>query len=101
MTREERIEWFIQDVWEDYRYKGYEAFKDVALKLINWADEHPKNPWRDAKKELPEETGDYLVCVEQRVSFAFFSVEHGRFIHVPQTMKITHWMPIPKLKKGE
>ena len=41
MKREEEIKYLIQDVWEDYRYKGYEAFEEVALKLINWADEHP------------------------------------------------------------
>lgn len=40
-TREEKMECLIQDVWEDYRGKGYEAFKDVALKLIKWADENP------------------------------------------------------------
>ena len=106
MKREEEIKYLIQDVWEDYRYKGYEAFEEVALKLINWADEHPKNPWISVKDRLPVKlendcTSYYVLTRVDGPRHVWYLV--NRYNYDKKTWEgcnnnTTHWIPIPELK---
>ena len=79
------------------------AFYDGA----KWADEHPKNPWRDAKKELPEKINKFysdFVFVAYSVNgefrfgidrYDFAREEFGSHVHAE------YWMPIPELKEKQ
>lgn len=109
MTREEDIKWLIQDVWEDYRNKGYEAFEKVAIKLINWADKHPKNPW--VMDKMPEiNDNDWSDPVLLHVDGQFLKISrycrrkdgttYWNGVEDWNGEEVDAWMPIPELPKG-
>lgn len=62
-----------------------------------------RNPWISVEERLPDEEGDYLIQVDSfsRATFGFYSVRNNKFLHLPPNVNVTHWMPIPELKKGE
>lgn len=67
----------------------------------NWADEHPKNPWRDASKELPKSANEVFI-------YAGGVTTIGRYIQDENIWRVPvfgaiedaeYWMPIPELKE--
>lgn len=108
MTREEEI----KDTANSYFYLGeddrIEERRMCFIGGAQWADEHPKNPWRDAKKDPPKDDRDVFIKwgkndPAQRLhgvgSYhkSLFPENNGWSIN-----DVTHWMPIPELeKRGE
>ena len=75
--------------WSDTYY----GFIDGA----KWAGSHPA--WVSVEKELPRETGWYLVAtptLNSKIDVALWDGKWRRLV------TITHWMPLPQLpvKKG-
>ena len=127
MTREEEIrqealnyaEKIDYDLWLDTEHpKSYAKMLVMATAEDNakWADEHPKNPWRDASKELPlkenykdglwgqevlarTQSGSYY-RMRVRENGEWQNLEHGQPEWWLYTGKVTHWMPIPELQEG-
>lgn len=120
MTREEEIKLLVQHlakVWYAGANSNLEALFEEA---VQWADEHPKNPWRDAKKEPPKrEIGNKIFYTF--FDTAFDGVHEQRYYYYAEFKKYglgkegwidedgnrvlveiaDYWMPIPELKKGE
>lgn len=102
MTREEEIkqasiEWLRSDSF--FHEANVESFEEGA----RWADEHPKNPWRDAKKDPPKD-GEWCLFRFTQNAWA-----HGLYEArvMPNTAmsdyirngEIISWMPISELPK--
>ena len=86
---------------------------NTLLEMAKYADEHPKNPWRDASKELPEKDkrfdnhdtlkgcskyvltlskdGDIVIARYNTITKMWCNFK--TYITKPDC-----WMPIPKLK---
>ncbi len=100
MTREEEI---IADYEAALNCKLSNDDKEFILNVLQWADLHPKNPWRDAKKEKPDEG---VV-----VNVAFRGIDKIRYgcdvYHEDFGWEgydedaIVAWMPIPELSIEE
>lgn len=92
------------------------AFEEGA----KWADEHPKNPWISVEERLPEKTRNLspfpdeydekvvLVINKQggkRLAYRDYKGvwrdDYTCEIVNQNYARITHWMPIPQIKKGE
>ena len=116
MTREEEIRQAYLNWASDIECSEYTVWKDAC----RWADEHPKNPWRDIYEEQPElvnrhergcfsgfidsdpvliryktDSGQYFV---KQAVFSKYKDEEPMFYGVGE---VTHWMPIPESPKGE
>lgn len=67
-----------------------------------WADSHPKNPWRDAKKEQPKDDDPVFLsfqgieCVGEYANDQKLWYAHGGGLVEPE-----YWMPIPPLPKED
>ena len=114
MTREEEI----------MESAAAERERNAFLLGANWAVDHPmhiytdneqvianlqeeverlKNPWRDAKKELPKEnTSVFINFNGEAFSYSGFVDPNGRwycygsgYVRTPE-----YWMPIPPLPEG-
>lgn len=115
MTREKQIKQAALERNYDGDFdsnNGLNGFVEGA----QWADEHPKNPWRDAKKELPLKEnhkdglwGQEVLARTQSGNYYRMRVrENGEWQNLVlneqswwlYTGKVTHWMPIPDLPKG-
>lgn len=103
MTREKEIEKeaYIQ---EELLYMDAESFIEGA----KYADTHPKSPWISVDDDLPCNHKEFAhsnytdrVLVSARNGFvevAFMSkIENVWVWETP--IKVSHWMPIPKLPK--
>lgn len=103
MTREEQI--------ENVAYKQEELVNMDAESFIegaDWADAHPKSPWISVDDDLPCNHQDLIhsnytdrVLVSARNGYseiAFMSkIENIWVWEIP--IKVSYWMPIPKLPK--
>ena len=121
-TREEEIEAKAEELSKTIcanELTQLKTFK-ALVEMAQWADEHPKNPWRDAKKDPPKREIGNKICytfldtafselVEQRYyRFAEYKKyglgeegwidEYGNRILVEIA---DYWMPIPTLEGGE
>lgn len=96
--------------------KAYNAgwtFGDVIRNVITWAFEHPQNPWRSVKDELPK-NGDQVIfmCSRRRpvrVYYGWYREFHDgsrSFMTIDPNAttwtigRVTHWMPFQQLPKG-
>ena len=100
MTREEQVTEATEYYYNDIGLRV--AFEEGA----KWADEHPKSPWISVEERLPEKVNKFL-SDEVLVRYLRGGKEYTFVTHYDyeyQTWNIpnvTHWMPIPELKKGE
>lgn len=108
MTREQEINQAARDVAFNWNVgRGNEFFYrlDRLAAMARWADEHPKNPWRNLKDEMPP--------VKQRVLFLDTNgkprLGYNNIDQKSATVgadspneKVTlqYWMPIPEAPKG-
>lgn len=101
MKREEEIEKMAIQAHNDYASTGYtvEDFKEYTRDVLKWADEHPKNPWRDARKELPVEDRVYYTAGKEGRQEAFYKKESNTWIGFFGTIEPSFWMPIHELPK--
>lgn len=97
MTREEEIK-----LTSVRCYKGITVQNQAFVEGAQWADEHPKNPWRDAKKELPKDKGVRIFVSYAGIQSSayyygnnYWSVEGYGFCDF-----VDYWMPIPETPKG-
>ena len=72
---------------------------------VNWADEHPVNPWISVEERLPEKINkfysDSVLCRYTRGGREYYDI--SRYDHEFDEWligNVTHWMPIPELLKG-
>lgn len=93
---------------------------DALLTMADYVESHPKNPWRDAKKDPPKrEIGNKIYYTFLDISFD--GVNEQRYYHFAEYKRYgfgnkgwvdedgnlvlveiaDYWMPIPELKKGE
>lgn len=99
MTREEEIKQFALERDSDGDFDSNNGYQGI-IEGAQWADEHPKNPWRDAKKDPPKD-GEWCLF-----KFTQSSWSHGLYEarQMPNTAisdyiksgDIISWMPIPK-----
>lgn len=68
-TRDEEIN-KAYDKWQDDLECSERTVWQCACR---WADEHPKNPWRDVKKELPKEKCKVYVLKNGVPDFAIYT----------------------------
>ena len=125
MTRKKQINKAAEQFLAD-RSKGYFHTKSEEntahtgfIRGANWADEHPKSPWISVNERLPEEfemvfvhmKGGSCDCaiytngVFDRSLELKFGMNDGGYTIISWLQKfksnITHWMPIPEIKKVE
>lgn len=103
-TREEEIR---EAAWDRTNYPDCENYCTQRLSTIfeagaQWADEHPKNPWRDAKKDPPRD-GEWFVAITDLMNGLKVPVV-GRigidiFIQAFKR-RYQYWMPIQPLQEG-
>ena len=101
MTREEEIYAATQQFVGEYLDGLYDA-ETFAKKCAQWADEHPKNPWRDASKEPPKSEDEVFI-------YAGGVTMIGRYIQDENIWRVPvfgviddadYWMPKPELPKA-
>lgn len=112
-TREEERRERANDYAEEMTHKGtsseceWVATRDDFLAGARWADEHPKNPWRDARKELPK-GGDKIICsfiYDGKRGFGFSKIrDAGGYPIIKGVLyfgvtSCDYWMPLPELPK--
>lgn len=121
MKREEEINLLckhLAKVWNAGANRNLEALFEQA---VQWADEHPKNPWRSPKVELPNEGEIVLTKILNTIDGGgehneseMIQVQKyiGRWITdraeqhrmsgilFDTISKVTAWMPIPQVPKG-
>ena len=116
MTREEEIKYASKDYVnylldkQEYHNENYTEYdiQQAFEKGAKWADANPKSPWISVDDDLPcnhEElthsnyTDRVLISAKNGfVEVAFMSkIENGWVWETP--IKVSHWMPIPKLPK--
>ena len=100
MTREEQATEASEYYYNDIGLRV--AFEEGA----QWADEHPKCPWISVNDRLPDKINKFMsepvLCRYTRGSKEYFHVSQYDFeFDEWQISNVTHWMPIPELKKGE
>lgn len=105
MTREEEIKRAAETYYGEMYHK---SAMEYFAKGAKWADEHPKNPFRDAKTDRPEDDSDVIVLLEDKSWTKGFC--RGKIWYVQRhqlqnnyyarSKDVTHWMPIPELPKG-
>lgn len=64
-----------------------------------------QDEWISLKESPPKENRRYLVTDGIDVAIGWYSVRHGRFfdgdgVVVFAPIRVTHWMELPKPKKG-
>ena len=80
-------------------------FKAFKLGVI-WADEHPASPWISIKERLPEMYEDVVVLnngkpiMSRRYWVDRWNPTPTTWMWSKSLTNVTHWMPIPELKKG-
>lgn len=101
MTREEEIEQFALERNSDGDFDSNDGYQGL-IEGAQWADEHPKNPWRDARKELPVDYKSVLIRYgEDYAHYGIYRYNHERCYW--ENMSLYHmtppdyWMPIPEL----
>lgn len=102
-TREEEIKQAATKIAKEWYCGPEDEFHYEVEKLEEmgqWADEHPKNPWRDAKKELPKEEG-WVYVNGERLSIYYYKNNKWYDERENITFSPDYWMPIPELPKGE
>lgn len=112
MTREKEIYVAASKYIEDNSMPdGFVAITDHTIPFIEgaeWADNNPKSPWISVEDDLPCNHQDLThsnytdrVLISARNGFvevAFMSkIENVWVWETP--IKVSHWMPIPKLPK--
>ena len=105
MTREEEI----KQAWKDYCADGEIGTPLGAFEYaIQWADNHPKSPWISVKERLPEEGLPLVVINKSEIRYyCYYNASIEKFVTLDpngelwNVCEVTHWMPIPKLPKGE
>ena len=112
MTREKEINIAASKYIEDNSMPdGFVAITDHTIQFIEgaeWADNNPKSPWISVEDDLPCNHQDLIhsnytdrVLVSARNGYseiAFMSkIENIWVWETP--IKVSHWMPIPKLPK--
>lgn len=112
MTREKEINIAASKYIEDNSMPDGEVaisdHKDSFIEGAEWADNNPKSPWISVEDDLPCNHQDLThsnytdrVLISARNGFvevAFMSkIENVWVWETP--IKVSHWMPIPKLPK--
>lgn len=103
MNREKAIKQLTRNLLS--QFENTIGFGDVVRMSIQWADEHPKNPWRDAKKELPEKINkffsDFVLVMYTRGGKPYPSITRYDYdCGIWEIDNVTHWMPFPQPPKG-
>jgi hypothetical protein len=83
----------------------YLAYGDF-INGAKWADEHPQSPWISVEERLPEKINKFMsepvLCRYTRGNKEYFHVSQYDFAFDEwQISNVTHWMPIPSLKRDE
>lgn len=61
-----------------------------------------RNPWISVDERLPKKDGEYVLVYIPKHNEVFQAfLCDNEWIGAPTGEEVTHWMPIPKLKKGE
>lgn len=99
MTRKEEIRKAAMAFISIFPFTGS---RSVAFcRGAQWADEHPKNPWREGC--LPTENGEYLVecgyykCGELHAFHKTLYWKHDEWINECLGDFVLRWMPIPSI----
>lgn len=105
MTREAQIRQTAAD-W--LRYYHPTCTQDMLVEAFRcgaqWADENPKSPWISVEERLPEDDVEVIGITERGWVFLIWRNENEWYGEEYRDLlwpDITHWMPIPELKKGE
>lgn len=89
---------------DNYDAEARSAIIDFTPKAfiagIEWADEHPKNPWISVKDRLPKDR-DHVFTAGGTCAYSILLYHDGRFYQSLQQGLydggVTYWMPIPEL----
>ena len=114
MTREEEIRQeqvrnFVEEriTYRDSMIKA--LLKEAAALGVTWADEHPKNPWRDAMADEPKKGKDVFAYIPDICGGEYCKLTYlGNYRWCQDEGGCTvefynieiFWMPIPELPKG-
>ena len=98
MTREEEIKEFKRNMTDGSFCTSPEIITEIIDITIEWADEHPKNPWRDAKKELPNDEQLCIVWIEDAVYGLLCKVcrYFASIGFIIDRGEVASWMPVPE-----
>lgn len=106
MKREEEIRQEVaRYLYEDFQPTGVitEDRLSIGIRCAQWADEHPKNPWISLNERVPEPKKRVLFLDNKGVAhFGYNNIDRkGATIFTTDANApvITHWMPIPQIKK--
>ncbi len=70
-TRDEEIKQFALERNSDGDFDSNDGYQGL-IEGAQWADEHPKNPWRDAKNDpLPQETTPLTPEILEKNGFVY------------------------------
>ena len=95
----------IVELIESARYWGSSTSEEIADYLIS--NGVTVQEWIDVKDRLPEESGMYIVTAKDghahRVSFVQWQKKNRMWnlTGARSYWRVTHWMPMPQLPKGE
>ena len=104
MTRKEEIEKLSEELFATYLDTDC-SFLEIVKRVIKWANEHPKNPWRDVKKEQPKD-GEWCLFKFTTPSWSHGLYEARQMPNMAmndyiKSGEIIGWMPIPEPPKGD
>lgn len=101
MTREEEIYATTQQFVGEYLNGLYDA-ETLARKCAKWADEHLKNPWRDAKTDPPKDTKPVIGYAGGHITQYVYSPEEKIWaFEIFLSDAPDYWMPIPEFPKED
>lgn len=124
MTREEQIREAAKKTTGLFSYRnGYSTAEDAFVAGAEWADANQPSPWISVEDRLPEMRSDdnpfservyvrYVQTVNGKKSIfyefdelQYVCLSSGKIIghewcrHQNKYCRVTHWMPIPKIKE--
>lgn len=105
MTREEELRKHTTERFKNQDEIIKSLISEAAVLGMMWADEHPKNPWRDAKTDPPKEGQEVFahvpnLCGGEYCKLTYlgnyrWSQDDGEWTTEFNNNEVL-WMPIPK-----
>ena len=99
MTREKIINMLAQRIVNS---KKITTMQGAVEYVLQYTDEHPKNPWRDAKTDPPEDMKPVIGYADGIIEqYEYFPEEKIWSLGLLISNAPEYWIPIPETPKGK
>lgn len=106
MKKENQIEEMASDIEQSGMLDSLSRCRIVAEELYTKGyKKHIDGVWVRVEERLPDKNDVFIVALEDgKYKIIFLDVRSyadGRWLNIPDKLKVTHWMNLPKPPKGE